>query len=512
MTKINLNEGKKYDATQVSQEGITQEELEAANKRAQKLIDIYKGDGKDMSQIDLALAMDGFTKAAGEDGELSKKEMEKYAEELNKKHGLEGDDAIEVKDLKSFLKFVRNATKKDAKIDTQTVIEQDKLDKAKQAREKRLSDLTQKATDSGWQVAFGNQNETAYLDKNTGKNYRINADATGFEEVHWLDSEQRFMTLDEMSEEQREQFNTQVEQQKAEKAKAEEEARAEAERQRLATPTAYTIQPGEKIKDLLTRSLEAQGIEVNDETLAEAKAEFMKNNPNAVHGKAGEEYLYMGDVVKIAGGLEDKGNAEQIKAGYRAEQAKKRAKARAEAEAKARAEAEAEAKARAEAEAKAKAQSEAEAKAREEEAAKRRSFMPEPYVAERGSTYVAPKFRPEVAATQKTKPKTDPKKIAAMNKYPLKEKLPNGYSRRDVPGWNDAYYDAGGNRISKDQYMKVRGKKDRKIDNMVAHPILEQLPNGYTKRDRSGPGVFYYDKFGNHISEAEYQRAKRTGR
>ncbi len=339
MTKINLNEGKKYDATQVSTEGITQEELEAANKKAQKLIDIYKGDGKDMSQIDLALAMDGFTKAAGEDGKLSRKEMEKYAEELNKKHGLVGDDAIEVKDLKSFLKFVRNVTKKDVKMDTETVIEQDKLKKeqeAQEAKEKRIADLTKEAKDAGWVENFGNENEKAYLDNNTGKNYRINADASGFEEVHWLDSEQRFLSMNEIKEEGLvEEFNNQVAQQKAEKAKAEEEARAEAERQKLATPTAYTVQRGETIKGLLTRSLEAQGIEVNDETLAQAKAELIKNNPDAIHRVNGSECLYMGDVIKIAGGLEDKGNAEQIKAGYRADQAKKKAAVQAEEDKKA---------------------------------------------------------------------------------------------------------------------------------------------------------------------------------
>ena len=331
MTKINLNEGKKYDATQVSTEGITQEELEEANKKAQKLIDIYKGDGKDLSQLDLALAMDGFTKAAGEDGKLSRKEMKAYAEALNKKHGLEGDDAIGVKDLKSFLKFVKNATQKDVKTDTQTVIEQDKLDKAKQDKAKNLADLTQKAKESGWEDAYGNENEKAYLDKNTGKIYRINADATDFEEVHWLDSEQRFLSMDEIKEEGLvEEFNNQVTQQKAEQEKAIADATAreaaEAEKRRLATPTEYTVQRGETIKGLLTRSLEAQGIEVNDETLAQAKAELIKNNPNAIHLVNGNESLYMGDVIKIAGGLENKGNAEQIKAEYRAEQTKKREK------------------------------------------------------------------------------------------------------------------------------------------------------------------------------------------
>ena len=263
MTRVNLNEGKKYDATQVSQEGISQEELKAAEEKARKLIDIYNTDQKGgLSSLELALAMDGFTKAAGENGKLSRKEMKNYANELNQKYGLAGDDAIEVKDLKSFLKFVKEATKGDTKVSTQEVINKD--------------------------IAARTQAEA--LEK-----ARKEAQAR-LEAENKAKQEEEARALQE----------------------SKERAAAEAEKQRLATPSKYTVQPGEKLNDLLARSLKAQGKEVNDETLAEAKAEFIKNNPNALHGQKGKEYLYMGDVVKIAGGLEDKANAEEVKAQYRA--------------------------------------------------------------------------------------------------------------------------------------------------------------------------------------------------
>lgn len=438
---MKIGEGQKYDTTQVSTEGISAEERAEMEKKNRKMIDIFKafdvdGDGS-LNKLELAAAMDAFSKLdydGGKDGKLSKKELKKGAEQFNEAFKDLGVN-IEGKDLKAFLKGVRKYTKDDEKTSTQGVLD----DYAAEVQAKAEAEAKAKAE--------------AEAKAKAEAEAKAKAEAEA-------------------------------------KAKAEAEAKAKAEAARLATPTAYTIQPNERLDDLLKRSLKAQGKEVNDETLAEAKAEFIKNNPGALHGPKGKEYLYMGDTVKIAGGLEDKGNADEIKAQYRADQAEKRAKA------------EAEAKAKAEAEAKAKAEAEA----------RRRALAPKPYVAERSSTYVAPRVPVEPVTVKKVEPqKPDPKKLAAMNKHPLMEQLPNGYSRRDIPGFNDAYYDKNGNRITKQTYMKARGKKDPKIDRMVAHPILEQLPNGYTKRDRSGPGVFYYDKQGNMITEAEYQRAKKAG-
>ena len=456
MGDMKIGEGKKYDATQVSAEGLTQEEiaeLTKKNKRLIKIFQAYDTDGKaGLSSTEIAAAMDDFIKAAGEDKKITKREFEKMADTFNHWNELSGGREVSGEDLKNFMKAIRKGTKRDKKVSTQELLDE---------QQRKADAMLRQMQEARRQEELAAQAEA-----------QARAEAAA---------------------------------RAAEEARVAEEAKA-AEAARLATPTAYTVQPNERLDDLLKRSLEAQGKEVNDETLAEAKAEFIKNNPGALHGPKGKEYLYMGDSVKIAGGLEDKGNADEIKTQYRAMQAEKRAKAEAEAKAKA----EAEAKAKAEAEAKAKA--EAEAKAKAEAEARQAVLSPKPYVAERSSTYVAPRGHVEPVIVKKAEPQNpDPKKLAAMNKHPLMEQLPNGYSRRDIPGFNDAYYDKYGNRITKETYMKARGKKDRKIDMMVAHPILEQLPNGYTKRDRSGPGVFYYDQQGNRITEAEYQRAKKAG-
>lgn len=273
---MKIGEGQKYDTTQVSTEGISAEERAEMEKKNRKMIDIFKafdvdGDGS-LNKLELAAAMDSFSKLdydGGKDGKLSKKELKKGAEQFNEAFKDLGVN-IEGKDLKAFLKGVRKYTKDDEKTSTQGVLD----DYAAEVQAKAEAEAKAKAEAEA----------------------KAKAEAEA-------------------------------------KAKAEAEAKAKAEAEakaaKLATPTAYTIQPNERLDDLLKRSLEAQGKEVTDESLAEAKAEFVKNNPGALHGPKGKEYLYMGDVVKIPGGLEDKGNADEIKAQYRADQAEKRERAEA---------------------------------------------------------------------------------------------------------------------------------------------------------------------------------------
>ena len=500
---LKIGDGKKYDLSEVSSEGISKEERAALEKKNNKLIDIFKafdldGDGG-LNKLELAMAMDAFSALdadGGKDGKLSKKELEKGAEYFNEAFKELGVN-VEGKDLKAFIKSVFKATKGDKKESTESIIHE-------------------------YDTQLAQQEALAKLEKEQAEaKAKAEAEAKAKAEAEA-------------------------------KAKAEAEAQAAAEKQRLATPTNYTVQPGEKLEDLLKRSLEAQGKEVNEENLAEAKAEFIKNNPNALHGKKGKEYLYMGDVVKIAGALEDKGNADEIKADYRADLAEKR---------------EAEEAKRRKAEynfdahyrnadgtegrhVKLKPTGEKaengrfyavdesgkkylvaqdgtildaakvaskDAKAEAEAERKRKLLEGRQHIAERSSTYVAPRISPDSQKVERktvppkiSAPKADPKKLAAMEKYPLCEKLPNGYSRRDAPGFNDAYFDAQGNRISKEQYMKARGVKSRAIDNMVKSPILEQLSNGYTKRDTPGPTNYCYDAQGNRITEEEFQKAKKA--
>lgn len=257
--KININEGKKYDTSQVSQDGISKEELAEIEKKNKKLIDIYKalGAGDGMSSIDLAKAMDGFSKMdTSGDGKLSKKELEAGAEAFNKEHGTN----IKGKDLKDFLKSIRKATKDDTKVETNKVLEKEA------ARVKLQNDV-----DVAVEKFLGD------LEAKTKAREAAEAKAEA-------------------------------------EAKAAAEAEAKAKAEDLKTPKSYTVQPNERLESILKRSLEAQGIEVNDENMAKAKEEFIQNNPKALHGPKGKEYLYAADVIKVPGNLEDKANGDEIKA------------------------------------------------------------------------------------------------------------------------------------------------------------------------------------------------------
>lgn len=412
--KLNVSAEGKYDATKVSIEGITAEELAKIAKENAKLIDIYTALGANengLSKLDLALAMDGFAKAdADGDGKLSKKELSSYAETLNEKYNID----VDRKDLKAFLKSIRKHTKNDEKVATKDVID---ADNAAKADAKARAEAEAKA--------------------------KAEADAKAKAEAEV----------------------------KA-KAEAEAKAKAEAEEARikdLQTPKTYTVQEGETLTGLLKKSLEAQGIEITDENLAKAKEEFAKNNPGALHGPKGKEYLYAGAEVKIAGNLEDKANGKEINDSIIARneaKAKAEAEAKAKAEAEAKAKAEAEAKAKAEAEAKAKAEAEAKAKAEQE--------------------------------------RLDNISRGLQKKYPLIERLPNGYTRRDAPGANDMYFDKEGNRITSQKYREARGGGVTPGDEQT--PLSGKLANGYHKRS-SGFSTYYYNDKGQRIHKEEYLEA-----
>ncbi len=117
---LKIGEGQKNDLTKVSQEGISLEELAKKNK---KLIDIFKafdlnGDNK-LNDIELAKAMDAFSRLDDGDGKLSKKELEQGAKMFNDASGLD----VKGNDLKSFIKEVLKLTKDDAKVNTQSRIQ-----------------------------------------------------------------------------------------------------------------------------------------------------------------------------------------------------------------------------------------------------------------------------------------------------------------------------------------------------------------------------------------------------
>ena len=271
MGDMKIGEGKKYDATQVSAEGLTQEEiaeLTKKNKRLIKIFQAYDTDGKaGLSSTELAAAMDDFIKAAGEDNKISKKEFEKMADTFNHWNELSGGREVSGEDLKNFMKAIRKGTKKDEKVSTQQLLEE---------RQKKAD-------------AQLRQLQEAREQEEMQQRAREFAENRSQEILQEYEAEQQ--------------------------AKAKQEAEAARIRD-LQTPKTYTVQENESFKDLIKRSLAAQGIEnPTDEQMKEAIAKFKQDNPGAVHTtKKGVEYLYAGAEVKIAGNLEDKGNSDEIEA------------------------------------------------------------------------------------------------------------------------------------------------------------------------------------------------------
>ena len=281
--KLQIGEGDKYDLSKVSTESVNQAEVAKNNA---KLIEIFKSfdinkDGK-LSSAEMALALQAFdTIDVSLDDKISKEEFEDAAETFNKNRNLEGENQVDAKDLKTFIKNLFKATKGDATADTQKVIEQYEKEQARIAQEEKQRAVDDDAKRRGWEWSL----DGAYWDKENNKYYVPNADMTAFEEVHWSDAEQKFkvMSADELSE--------------LEAAKAAEAAKNEQ------TPEThnYVVQPNETFTQVITTALKAQGIEnPTEEQIEEAKEQFRQDNPNAVKKTSkGYEYLLVGAEVKL---------------------------------------------------------------------------------------------------------------------------------------------------------------------------------------------------------------------
>lgn len=367
---MKIGTGKNYDLSEVSKKGLTSDDIEKMNANAKKLINIYNIDGQDgLTKIELAYAMDGFLQADTDDnGRLSDNELEAYAQQINREKNLSGTNEVSGKDLKAFLKDVRKFTKDDEKESRATITSFE-------------NDIARKLSKDQY-VAVKGQYDIYQKD---GKYYKIirNEDGAFLKRVKQENGTYVPMTYDDLSDE----YDRELKDEMAQKAQSlgytpvdgqdgvyrhsengkdlyyiydrenktfvrakqsgsdnqryirmtgEEitaEAAAEAiENDRIAalkTPKAYTVQLGESFDDLIKRSLTAQGIDVTDENIALAKEEFIQNNPNAVHtNRRGVQYLYAADVVQIAGNLEDKNNADEVKQAYRAQQAERARAAR----------------------------------------------------------------------------------------------------------------------------------------------------------------------------------------
>ena len=125
---VKIGEGKKYDVSQVSEQGISKEQRTELEKKNRKLIDIFKAfdqdNSGDLSTLELAAAMDCFSQMdTSKNKKLSKKELQKGADDLNK-FFKEKNLNITAEGLKDFLKSITKLTKSDAKTSTQDVIEE----------------------------------------------------------------------------------------------------------------------------------------------------------------------------------------------------------------------------------------------------------------------------------------------------------------------------------------------------------------------------------------------------
>ncbi len=285
--KLQIGEGDKYDLSKVSTETVNQEEV--AKKNA-KLIEIFKSfdrnnDGK-LSSAEMALALEAFDSLdiSGDD-KISKKEFQEAAENFNKNMKLEGKDQVDAKDLKTFIKNLFKATKNDPTAETQKVIEQYNKEQEQIALQQKQDAVEADAKRRGWEWSL----DGAYWDKKNNKYYLPNADMTAFEEVHWSDSEQKFkvMSADELAE--------------LEAAKV---AEAEAAKNKQ-TPQLhkYIVQTDDKFTEVISKALQAQGIEKpTKEQIEKAKEQFKKDNPNAVRStEDGYEFLLVGAEVNLRG-------------------------------------------------------------------------------------------------------------------------------------------------------------------------------------------------------------------
>ena len=298
--KIEIGEGQKYDVTKVSTESVNQEEV--AKKNA-KLIEIFKRfdiskDGK-LDSTEMAMAMDYFSSLdeSGDD-KISKKEFQEAAEAFNEEMQLTGKDKVDAKDLKTFIKNLFSATKNDPTEETQKLLSQYLKEQQNIQLEEKQRLIDDDAKRRGWEWSP----DGAYWDKEDNKYYLPNAEGTEFVEVHWSDSEQRFKV---MSAEELAELNAALEKQRAQQEAADEEAKNKT--------YGYVVQSGDKFTEVMTKVLQAQGIEnPTEEQIAEAKEQFKKDNPNAIRTtSSGYEFLMVGEQVKLRGEVEYAKNSQE---------------------------------------------------------------------------------------------------------------------------------------------------------------------------------------------------------
>ena len=284
MSELKIGEGQKYDTTKVSEDGVKREES-TKSKRKLNLIfnqfDINK-DGT-LNSAELARMVSVFNAADTDSSKsLSKTEFNDLAEALNEI--LPWGEKISGKDVKNFFKRIMQAQQNDEKVSVEEIITQ-QSDTAPEA---------DAATDAP-------EDNSAPITVTTTTTTTTTTPVTPDENPV-----------------------------SAEPQQAVTEEGTEVEEKPQTVLNDYTVQNGESYTDLIKRSLKAQGIEnPTDEQIKQAKENFEKNNPGAVHtSKKGVQYLLVGEKVKLEGKLEDKNNAQEEINEYTSQMKSARAAAR----------------------------------------------------------------------------------------------------------------------------------------------------------------------------------------
>lgn len=129
---MKITEGSKYDATKVSESGLSKEELEQLSKNQRKKIDIFNKDGQaGLSKEELSDALNSYAKYAGEDGKLSRKELKEMAKDMD----------VKVKDLKGALKGISKLLKEKDDLVPLKNNEQLTISEFKKAPDVKLKDI-----------------------------------------------------------------------------------------------------------------------------------------------------------------------------------------------------------------------------------------------------------------------------------------------------------------------------------------------------------------------------------
>ncbi len=330
MTGKKIGEGQRFDVNQVSKEGISKEEMEAAKKKNLRLMNIFNAFDLDKSgnldSKELALAMDSF-KAFDEDGNsrLTDNEFLKMAEGFRDEYG----ENFLAKDFKEFLNVLRKTTRKDEKVAAQPLVNEYYEEVAhsikmesvdRQAKELGLAKV------EGHEGVYYDTKQEMYL-KLFEHDNKMSLSPAKYDEAA---NKFEYMTDEEytavMEAKAKAEADAKAAAEAEAKAEAEARAKAEAEAREKAKPQhTYVVQSGDSFTEVIKKSLQAQGVEnPTKEQIAQEKEKFKKYNPDAVKtAKNGVEYLLAGDEVKLHGKVDYAKSSEEAQAQWAEEKRQK---------------------------------------------------------------------------------------------------------------------------------------------------------------------------------------------